>query len=104
MITISPISELRTQNSEIVYLTLNLQIHATHKLNNYIIPIGAWETSVNTKRILASTVPTHLLVYMEKKRTFVGLCATFWSISLSVCLHFTQYMPMSPHGIGYKQT
>ncbi len=21
-----------------------------------------------------------------------------------VCLHYTQYMPMSPHGIGYKQT
>ncbi len=20
------------------------------------------------------------------------------------CLHFTQYMPMSPHNIGYKQT
>ncbi len=20
------------------------------------------------------------------------------------CLHFTQYMPMIPHGIGYKQT
>ncbi len=37
---------LRTQNSEIVYLTLNLQIHATHKLNNYIIPIGVWETSI----------------------------------------------------------
>ncbi len=28
------LSELRTQNSEIVYLTLNLQIHAIHKLNN----------------------------------------------------------------------
>ncbi len=27
-------SELRTQNSEIVYLTLNSQIHAIHKLNN----------------------------------------------------------------------
>ncbi len=29
-----------TQNSEIVYLTVNLEIHATHKLTNYIIPIG----------------------------------------------------------------
>ncbi len=27
-------AELRTQNSEIVYLTFNLQIHAIHKLNN----------------------------------------------------------------------
>ncbi len=51
-------SELRTQNSEIVYLTLNLQIHATHKLNNYIIQIGVWETSIKTKRIVASTDAT----------------------------------------------
>ncbi len=51
-------SKLRTQNSEIVYLTINLQIHATHKLNNYIIPIGAWETSFKTKRIVASTDAT----------------------------------------------
>ncbi len=27
------IQELRTQNSGIVYLTVNLQIHAIHKLN-----------------------------------------------------------------------
>ncbi len=49
---------VRTQNSEIIYLTLNLQIHATHKLNNYIILIGVWETSIKTKRIVASTVAT----------------------------------------------
>ncbi len=30
---ITMLLELRTQNSEIVYLTLNLQIHAIHKLN-----------------------------------------------------------------------
>ncbi len=54
-----------TQNSElriweIVYLRLNLQIHATHKLNTYIIPIGVWETSIKTKRIVASTDATQL--------------------------------------------
>ncbi len=38
-----------SQNSEIVYLTLNLQIHAIHQLNNSIISIGAWEKSIKTK-------------------------------------------------------
>ncbi len=48
-------SSARTQNSEIVYLTLNLQIHAMHKLNNKINSIGVWETYIKTKRIVAST-------------------------------------------------
>ncbi len=55
---IEEILELRTQKPEIVYLSLNLQIHATHKLNNYIIPIGVWEISIKTKRIVASTDAT----------------------------------------------
>ncbi len=54
----SSASWIRNQNSEIVYLTLNLQIHATRQLNNYIIPIGVWETSIKTKRIVASTDAT----------------------------------------------
>ncbi len=53
------IPNLRTKNSEIVYLILKLKIHVTHKLNNYIISIGVWETSIKTKRIVASTDATH---------------------------------------------
>ncbi len=48
----------RTHNSEVVYLTLKLQIHATHKSNIYIITIGVWETSIKTKIIVSSTNAT----------------------------------------------
>ncbi len=34
MVHVETVGTLRTQNSEIVYLTLDLQIHAIHKLNN----------------------------------------------------------------------
>ncbi len=40
------------KKSEIVYLTLKLQIHETHQSNNYFIPIGVWETSIKTKRFV----------------------------------------------------
>ncbi len=48
-------------------LTLNLQIHATDKLNNYIIPVAVWETSIKTKIIVASIYSLHcnfLAIYL----------------------------------------
>ncbi len=48
----------RTRTSEIVYLILKLQIHATYRSNNYIISIGVWETSIKTKGIVARTDAT----------------------------------------------
>ncbi len=46
----------KTQNSEIVYLALKLQIQATHKSNNYIIP-DIWETSIKTKELSLAHMP-----------------------------------------------
>ncbi len=56
----------RTQNLEIVYLTLKLQNQIKYKSNSYIIPIGVWETSIKTKRIVAGRDATHFTMMYRR--------------------------------------
>ncbi len=59
----------RTQNSEIVYLTLKLQ---NNKSNNYI-PIWGLETCIQTKRIVTIKDANHTTLWCLDHLTFQNI-------------------------------